>query len=111
MSLVCSNCSKRINVTKVIEQRGEGLATEIRCYHCDAWLAKSVRIAKIKMVCFYAVVLLIAVAYFVPELKVVAIILSIFSGIGLMISHFMDHLFTTERPPEEDVTEELKKYR
>ncbi|MBM7074569.1 hypothetical protein JQC92_21555 [Shewanella sp. 202IG2-18] len=111
MSLVCSNCSKTLKVTKISEQRGEGLATEIRCYHCEAWLGKSVKIAKLKMFSFYAIILFVAFGYFLPDFKVAAIILSIFSGIGLMISHFMDHLFTVERPPEEDVSEELRKYR
>ena len=111
MSLVCSHCSKTINVTRITEQRGEGLATHIRCYHCEAWLGKSVKIAKLKMFSFYALLALIAVAYFLPQFKIAAIILSIFAGIGLMISHFMDHLFTVERPPEKDVSTELKKYR
>ena len=111
MSLVCSHCSKNISITKITEQRGDGLATQIRCYHCTAWLGKSVRIAKLKMTSFYAILLFIAIAYFIPDFKVAAIILSIFSGIGLMIGHFMDHLFTVERPPQEDVTAELKKYR
>ena len=111
MSLVCSHCSKTIKVTKISEQRGEGLATEIRCYHCDAWLGKSVKVAKLKMFSFYALLIFIAVAYFMPQYKVAAIVLSIFAGIGLMIGHFMDHLFTVERPPEEDVSAELKKYR
>ncbi len=104
MSLVCSHCNKTIKVTKIAERRGEGLATQIRCYHCDAWLGKSVKVARMKLISFYALIGFIAAAYFMPQFKAAAVVPGIFAGIGLMISHFMDHLFTVERPPRQDVS-------
>ncbi|MCL1079789.1 hypothetical protein D5R81_11575 [Parashewanella spongiae] len=111
MSLVCSHCSKSIRVTKVEQHRGEGLAAQIRCYHCEAWLGKSARVAKVKMISFYLVVALAVLGYSWEEYRTLSIIGAILAGMTLLVSHFMDHLFTVEAPEQKDNSDELRKYR
>ncbi|MBE8168685.1 MAG: hypothetical protein HAW66_10010 [Shewanella sp.] len=111
MSLVCSHCSKSIQVTKVEQHRGKGFSAQIRCYHCDAWLGKSANVSKVKMVSFYVIVALVVMCYGWPEYRTFGIIAAILAGMMLLVSHFMDHLFTVEAPEQKDNSEELRKYR
>ncbi|RLV60939.1 hypothetical protein D5018_04670 [Parashewanella curva] len=111
MGLVCSHCHKNMSVAKIEEKRGEGLASQIRCYHCQAWLGKNVRIAQVKMLSFYLLVGLLILGYVVEQFEVMSYMLAAMMGMALIISHFMDQVHTIEAPEQEDVSDQLKKYR
>ena len=109
--MICPHCSRSIKVAQITEQRGKGFAAQIRCYHCDAWVGKSARLAKVKMVSFYLGLAVGIYAVIEPNSRHLMIPIAIFAVMILLVSHFMDHPYTVEAPEKPDDSEHLKKYR
>ncbi|GGI87398.1 hypothetical protein [Shewanella gelidii] len=109
----CSHCYRSISINSIAHQRGKGLATEVQCPHCDAWIGRSPRLARFKLLGFYTTAIALGAIFLLPEYKTVAIAVAIFAAILLMVSHFMDQMKTIEAPPqvEEDVEAHRRKYR
>ncbi len=111
--MICAHCYQSFNVKEIKEQRGSGLAGQVMCPKCGAWLGRSPRLAKVKMLGFYGALASGLLAYFKPDLSTLGITLAIFAVILLLVGHFMDQLQTIEAPPQEEVDdyEHRRKYR
>ena len=109
--MICPHCSRSFAAGAVTHQRGKGFNAQIQCPHCEAWLAKSPTLLKLKLIGFYVAVAAITYCYFVPTSKVWAIPAAIFAGITVFVSHMMDQLRVVEAPERPDDSEQRQKYR
>lgn len=109
--MICPHCSKTIKMVQVAEHRGKGLQAELRCYHCEAWIAKSARLAKLKMLGFYTALGLSIYCYVAPEFRHIGIPGVILAIMLLLVSHFMDHPYVVEAPEKTDDSDQRQKYR
>ncbi|MCL1126304.1 hypothetical protein [Shewanella surugensis] len=111
--MLCTHCHKSFQISKVENQRGKGLNSQIQCPLCEAWLGRNPILSRLKMVGFYIGAFAIAACYWAPEYKNIAIPVTILSIIVLLVSHLMDHLYVTEAPviPEINNDEHRRKYR
>jgi uncharacterized protein (DUF697 family) len=98
MSLQCAHCYKAFSIAKVTESRGNGLAVEVQCPHCLAWLGHNKILALAKIVGFYGGVIAATVGYFVEGVTSITTPLIILAVIMLGLSHIMDHLQLVEAP-------------
>lgn len=111
--MICAHCSKSFAIDKIENQRGKGLASEIQCPFCQAWLGKSVALSWIKIVSFYTGVTLLVWSYFDSSIREICVPIAVVSIILMLVTHLMDQLKVTEAPEEEvvDNSEHLQKYR
>lgn len=111
--MICAHCYQSFKLEDIQEQRGSGLAGQVQCPKCGAWIGRSPRLAKLKMLGFYSAVIAALFAYFVPSLTALGITIAIFAIMLLLVSHFMDQLKTIEAPPQEESNDEehRRKYR
>ena len=111
--MICVHCYQPFNVKEIQEQRGSGFAGQVLCPKCGAWLGRSPLLGKLKMFGFYTAILSSVLAYFVPSVATLGIIVAIFAVMLLLVGHFMDQLKTIEAPPQEEVDdhEHRRKYR
>jgi hypothetical protein len=109
--VICPHCSKSFRLTQVQAHRGQGLAAQIQCYHCQAWLGRSAALARLKMLGFYLALAMGVACYTWPGFRGLAICIGIFALMLLLVSHLMDHLHTVEAPEKPDDSEHRQKYR
>ncbi|ASJ95484.1 MULTISPECIES: hypothetical protein [Shewanella] len=111
--MLCPHCSHSFRADRVAAQRGKGLASQIQCPHCDAWLGKSAILMRLKILGFYLGLSMLLVGYFMPEWRNLTTAVAIFSAMILLVSHMMDHLKVMQAPPQKvvDDSEHRRKYR
>lgn len=109
--MICSHCHKNFNATAVKDQRGKGLNAQIQCPHCDAWLARSGLLVKLKLLGFYMGAASLLVAWLQAPWRGVAVLVAAMCLALLLISHLMDQLIVVEAPEVEDKSHERQKYR
>ncbi|MGL5359552.1 MAG: hypothetical protein ACRDBI_07525 [Shewanella sp.] len=109
--MLCSHCNKHIKVNDIQHQRGKGFAAQVQCPHCEAWLGRSPRLAKLKLIGFYVSVFTGLYSYFDASVRHFLIPVMIFSLMLLFVTHFMDQLVTIEAPEKPDDSAERQKYR
>ncbi|QSX33322.1 hypothetical protein JYB87_16595 [Shewanella avicenniae] len=98
--MICSHCNKRIHIDKIVEQRGKGFTSQIRCPACGAWLGRSAWLLRIKLLGFYLALAASLVAWWLPDWRPGCIVVAILSVIALFTANLMDQLQVVERPPK-----------
>lgn len=111
--MICAHCYQSFKIQDIQQQRGSGLAGQVQCPKCEAWIGRSPTLAKLKMIGFYSAIAAALFAYLVPSWAALGVILAIFALMLLVVSHFMDQLKTIEPPPQVEVDdqEHRRKYR
>ncbi|MFQ6371578.1 hypothetical protein [Shewanella sp. YIC-542] len=109
--MICPHCGKAIKVDMIEHQRGKGFAAQIQCPHCQVWLGRTPWLLQLKMVSFYLMLLAVVVVWWWPASRHFGIPLGILALIALLMSHLMDQLKVTEKPPVPDDSQQRQKYR
>lgn len=109
--MICPNCGKAMKVEAITQQRSSGFSAQIQCPHCLVWLGRTPWLLKVKMVSFYLLLLSGLMLWLWPETRHLGIPLAILTLITLLMSHLMDQLKVTERPPRKDDSDQRQKYR